>query len=542
MAMKLSVIIPTMWRSRKTPALLTEWGKVADEILVIDNAPGERPAGEKIKWLPQSENIGVNPAWNLGVAEARGEIVVLCNDDLLFDVPRWWPAIEQAVTQNSESIVGLHPAGFNRSAEDLGADAGAVSPGNHLGLGWGCLLAMRRADYPTIPEGLRIWWGDNYLAFKLVDQSIILPCHFEASTTVKSPEFATQLGRDAEFAATLGLKSPRATTFMEFSPQPLPSAGMRHLVASAEHTEMIREGFRKAFHVDRPPAEWTWRYERPGTPALQQICLNQDGTLVAHIGWTADRAQIQGLSILAVQGGDMMRLGELTPESVRFVPKMLQALLNHAVAAFEVGWCYGFQTPRLRARNDREFNFEVNTPLPWLNISARRRRWWQRPTAVLRATEHQTELDALWQRAASRYFISVIRDGAWFAQRYDANPSREYVHLGVHRNGRLTAWATLGERLGTTMLVDLLWDGEQEADLQKLLKSARWQAAERGHETLTAWLLGDKKALSILAATGWQESADPQELGVTLRICHPALHRSDFPGRHYVVGGDSDLV
>ena len=544
MALKLSVIIPTMWRSTKTPALLNEWGRVADEILVIDNAPAQRPAGldgTKLKWLPQAENIGVNPAWNLGVAEALGETVVLCNDDLLFDAVRWWSVIEANI--EAGFVIGLHPAGFNRTAEALKEDAGRITAGHHLGLGWGCLLAMHRADFAPIPKALKIWFGDDWLAAKLVPQSMILPCDFEASETVQAEEFAPVLQDDAHQAQILNLLRPAAKTFFDFEPSPLGMDGSHHRTGNALEEPALREAFNQAFHTNRPEAEWAWRYHRPGTPGLNQICFDAEGRIVAHVGWYADRIQIQGLELLAAQAGDLFRLGEPTPQNVTLTAALVFDFTRHLAEVPDIAWSWGFRVPRLRRRADRKQKAEVNEALPWWTIPSKSPRWWRRPPELLQVSEHREALDRLWRRAAKRYFLSAIRDRQRFASRYDAHPIRSYVHIGVlDKRGELSAWATLGERLGTTMIVDLLWDGKAQKDLKQLFEDARIQAAQHGHEQLTAWLIGDAKALEVMASMGWTSEEDPQEMGISMKLSHPAVHASDFPEKYYMTGGDSDLV
>ena len=40
--------------------------------------------GAKVQRLEQDNNIFVNPAWNLGVEQAKNENICICNDDVLF--------------------------------------------------------------------------------------------------------------------------------------------------------------------------------------------------------------------------------------------------------------------------------------------------------------------------------------------------------------------------------------------------------------------------------------------------------------------------
>jgi GT2 family glycosyltransferase len=87
-----TVIIPTLWRSNFTIDLLTSYENCTyvDEILLIDNAVTARPqidfsVYKKLRFLEQEENIYVNPAWNLGVNEAKNELIAISNDDILYN-------------------------------------------------------------------------------------------------------------------------------------------------------------------------------------------------------------------------------------------------------------------------------------------------------------------------------------------------------------------------------------------------------------------------------------------------------------------------
>ena len=87
---KFSVVIPTIYKSEylhKLIAALNESDAVL-EILLIDNANkngSDLKQYEKVKVLNQLKNIYVNPAWNLGVATAVSDYLLICNDDIFFD-------------------------------------------------------------------------------------------------------------------------------------------------------------------------------------------------------------------------------------------------------------------------------------------------------------------------------------------------------------------------------------------------------------------------------------------------------------------------
>lgn len=85
---RFSVVIPTLQRSEDLWAIVNQCAAHPRvlEVLVVNNAPTplvwESP---KVRVLQQQRNIYVNPAWNLGAREARGDFLAIVNDDVRFD-------------------------------------------------------------------------------------------------------------------------------------------------------------------------------------------------------------------------------------------------------------------------------------------------------------------------------------------------------------------------------------------------------------------------------------------------------------------------
>lgn len=157
-----SVIIPTLWRSPGTLKLIEEllqW-RLLHELIVIDNNPKDRPSSEI--WshcilLEQSENIYVNPAWNLGAKTASGSVLAICNDDIFFNADALNPYVDQL---SRNEIMGLHADSILNAAS---INTNTIEPGFNIGLGWGCLMLVKRQSFIPIPHEIRIWYGDDWL-------------------------------------------------------------------------------------------------------------------------------------------------------------------------------------------------------------------------------------------------------------------------------------------------------------------------------------------------------------------------------------------
>ncbi len=549
----ITVVIPTMWRSSKTPDLLRAWQAVPNvEVLVIDNEPASRPPGiSGVRWLEQSENISVNPAWNCGASVARGAVLVLCNDDILFDAPRWAPVLVEALAQRPLGIVGLHPMGFNRTDEMLGSDVGACTEGHFVGLGWGCLLACRASDYRQIPKGLRINWGDQWLAEQLVPYSMAIPMVFEASATSSDAVFTSTKKQDDAVAFSLGMRYPTRPRPEDLPARQLDGTAFTLRLATPSDQSEIAAGFAEAFHHERSEEEWAWRYDRPWHPSIRQIGCDPEGKIVAHVGWYTDRAQIQGQPVLCMQGGDVFRVGPVSRKDLSLISALHLDMFAQLDKAQSIAWTFGFQAPKIRARSARSYGTHIVEPLMAYSRSTASpgrglRLPWKQPRATILDAVDQglaVLLDELWQRCMPRYFVSLIRDAQWFTYRYDRHPSRRYHHVAVKNHHEvLVAWGVVGERLGSAMLIDFIWDGARSKDFEALLQGATEQARELGHSTISTWVLGDPEALKLLEQNGWHTGEDPQQLGIAIRHVHPALHPSDIRGRHYVTAGYSDLV
>jgi hypothetical protein len=186
---KFSVIIPTMWYSDKIFKLLDnlESSPYVGEILLIDNNKGNRPAQinntDKITILKQSENIYVNPAWNLGVEKSQYQNICISNDDLVWDV-RVLEFISQVI---SVGIIGQACSNWDRKDEYNPQ----LKPMPDREWGWGCCFFVHKNNWKPIPSQLKIACGDDYLIRELPSFMVSgIPIEYEmVSFTSIKPEF-----------------------------------------------------------------------------------------------------------------------------------------------------------------------------------------------------------------------------------------------------------------------------------------------------------------------------------------------------------------
>ena len=164
-----SVIVPTMWRVaeqfKNFVVQLCQHSSVG-EIIVINNdnskTPADFPVHEKIKILDYGKNIFVNPAWNQGVRTSRFNKICIVNDDVIFDLAVF-KKLENLLTPES-GIFGLCPgvADFNQTPVTTGTIDIVPWTGQHT-YGFGCLMFLHKDIWREIPDGLDIYYGDNFI-------------------------------------------------------------------------------------------------------------------------------------------------------------------------------------------------------------------------------------------------------------------------------------------------------------------------------------------------------------------------------------------
>jgi hypothetical protein len=163
-----SVIIPTMGMADEEFTNMLQRYDACDfvgEILIIDNTGSgylNNIALHKTRVIYSGKNIFVNPAWNLGVSQAKYENIILANDDLLLDDITGLLAF---ISENLDydMVLGLNP-------DQNGPYR--ISGGDFIGKGWGRFIAIKKGSYRPIMDDLKVWYGDNLLTMRNVANSI----------------------------------------------------------------------------------------------------------------------------------------------------------------------------------------------------------------------------------------------------------------------------------------------------------------------------------------------------------------------------------
>ena len=165
-----SVVVPTMWRACDVmmPMLqkLCDHPRV-DEIIIINNDASNTPTdavleNTKIKLFGFGKNIYVNPAWNFGVSIAKNDKICILNDDMGFDT-KLFDKVSRYINSDT-GVIGISPGveGFGQEVHKSTDITITEWSGTHT-FGFGCLMFVYKPNWTDIPQGLQIYYGDNFI-------------------------------------------------------------------------------------------------------------------------------------------------------------------------------------------------------------------------------------------------------------------------------------------------------------------------------------------------------------------------------------------
>jgi hypothetical protein len=163
--------MPTLWKGKfyKEMLPILSAHELVGEIIIIDNDPDnvdkEIVSLKKIKYLPQKENIYVNPAWNLGVEVSSYDRICLYSDDVLFDplvIDAVYPFMseDKGVTGfDFDSISENHQSLFRAEWE---MQIPQIVPTWSFHYRFGICMFMHKNSFHKISDDYKIFYGDTH--------------------------------------------------------------------------------------------------------------------------------------------------------------------------------------------------------------------------------------------------------------------------------------------------------------------------------------------------------------------------------------------
>jgi hypothetical protein len=209
----LTFVIPTMW---KIPDVLFRtlgsFHRIIDreaELLLIENDVAPEPFADhiykdkRIKRIRLPQNIGVNPAWNLGVlaSSPSNQLICFLNDDIHLNMV--------CLYQNAIRLMGEDPAlgilAFHNGCllpldtfEWLNLDDDKLQPHYTTSrpMGYGFMMVVRKEDWRSMPYGLDIYYGDDLLSCRMDfigRTKALLPIKAKGLVSVTSSAFSHRM-------------------------------------------------------------------------------------------------------------------------------------------------------------------------------------------------------------------------------------------------------------------------------------------------------------------------------------------------------------
>lgn len=169
-----SVVIPTMWKFPPFVNFLRDLLEfpLVHEVLLINNDVTQTPAEARISHpkLRVSEpphNMGVNPAWNLGILHSTSPYICVANDDILFDFKVFQKVLpflrpEHGAVCLSPGEAQFQQDPFTNGNIDIVPWPHTTSQTNSR-FGFGSLFFIHKQSWVPIPPELIIYYGDDWL-------------------------------------------------------------------------------------------------------------------------------------------------------------------------------------------------------------------------------------------------------------------------------------------------------------------------------------------------------------------------------------------
>lgn len=166
----ISIIMPTIWKGEHYKQMLPLLNDhpLVGEIIIIDNDTSNTNKQifelSKLTYLPQAENIYVNPAWNLGVSIAKCDRICLYSDDVLFDIKAIDAVYPFLTPQNGIAGFAFESISENETALHIAEwEQKRVIPTFGFHYRFGICMFMHKESYHQIPLEFKIYYGDTYL-------------------------------------------------------------------------------------------------------------------------------------------------------------------------------------------------------------------------------------------------------------------------------------------------------------------------------------------------------------------------------------------
>ncbi len=302
----------------------------------------------------------------------------------------------------------------------------------------------------------------------------------------------------------------------------------------------INAGFNRAFNTTRALEDWHWKYPAEPEGRWIMVAVAEDGGVVAYYGAVPSRFRCGEVTVRAGQITDVYAVPEVQGRHI--FTRCYEAFIERFGNARDLPLMYGFPGGRHLLMGLKALKYVLLPPVPAYRRPAHRRHHWPSWRLRLRRGFDRGAVDALWERAASRYPWGNLRNGAWLERRFTGRPGVAYRHLSVWRGETPCAWGVAREMAGKLMWAELIWDGEDPASLARLARAMEREAVELSCPKIELWLRGDPPAEAVLRDEGFASVPHPLDLQMVARSFREEVDLGLLGRELYLTAGDTDLV
>ena len=174
----ISFIMPTIWKAEEIYKSIEQFKRLQIknvELIIVDNTHSDFYDDDpRIIIVKCSNNIFVNPAWNLGVKLAKNKYICLLNDDIYFNYVTILNNFQKFIDQNPKlGLIGFNEKSrIKNNTDTLNNDNDELILVDTTGIvpfGYGCCIFLKKEDYFDIYEDCKIFYGDTILIVSIID-------------------------------------------------------------------------------------------------------------------------------------------------------------------------------------------------------------------------------------------------------------------------------------------------------------------------------------------------------------------------------------
>jgi len=170
--------MPTIWKAEEIYKSIEQFKRLQIknvELIIVDNTHSDFYDDDpRIIIVKCSNNIFVNPAWNLGVKLAKNKYICLLNDDIYFNYVTILNNFQKFIDQNPKlGLIGFNEKSrIKNNTDTLNNDNDELILVDTTGIvpfGYGCCIFLKKEDYFDIYEDCKIFYGDTILIVSIID-------------------------------------------------------------------------------------------------------------------------------------------------------------------------------------------------------------------------------------------------------------------------------------------------------------------------------------------------------------------------------------